>query len=1127
MKKVGKLLSPFRKNKNDLPNLIFLALEETSEELILYVLAINNKNLSTKVSDRESLKRRLAQIAHQRSGKIIIPCLVFSVKTGSEVVNKICPLPYSQLEHSDQIEKGNIKIYEYHTFIDHLKRGVKLKELEKTIKNPKNPAHKEIIDYITEVGDTNFKNKLEQTIDNFCEKNSLGRNSKIRLKRSEKDICSYLYNYDSSFFNSIAKTCEYHPSGLFSQNVGTTMVYHSNIEESTNADDKTYLVQRTSSFSSEESESDQNVLQSPMRVLTSSEESEVSENIEPVPFSNAIALQEQTFSVGEGEESRTAIETLNHPNPLDLPNNHNVPIMATTESQIDTNPHNNIQEMSHNEQNMSLRENGKSQNQDDQNAPTSPELSDVIYQHLGPTPFRRVNEKKGKSKDVKDLFAKTSETEKLLAQTHLSNESIQRLNKAAKLKPELNNTNELIDLGDTIYPEGEKTKVNFDSHQNEVRYFPNDQSSSLKKPKFGDKSKTFKNPLKLPPSIVKKPKTKPVINSSSNARELINQTDLTQNTLAFQPELISTPHPKKDSKTNLPEYEPTLLANNYTPVEEFDCINPGSCFHGKKDQKCCPLCIKEKIEFANKHHQDYVSNPYLNKTENISNNIKMEPDSTNKKLCNDTNNKQTKNINTLTKTFSESKNNTGKKNEESPSSSESSERNHKKNKKSKKRSRKSKKKKESTEEPSSDSDSSFSDFESKKYSNLSSSSKFGGCKLKNTFKYPKLTREVGLDPDTYFTRFIDTLQINLGSSSVEDINNVMLAKHILSEQMVQEFGAQREIFLNLSGSATDIQSIRKSFLKSLSESVILREKRFEDISEKAKDIDWRSFASNLLQLFKHAYPEVKHPLTSDLLIMKLKGLIPKELRKSYELTKVGGNCEKQDVFQIAETLDRISSFSALEKEEKSVYSIDRLAISETPKVNSRPTSVSNQKREQTEYKNNNPQMPNNQLRFSSNPGFSNFHSNSHRNHAQQKSNFPNSNFPNRRPQKDNDFRESNNNRSFQPRNINFQGNRPFNTNYNNSNRGYAYHDARKLSNNNQYFSGYNQSRPFYNGNMNNRNYRNYDNPQFNQENRESPRRTQYDNRSDYNYRNYDNNHRYPNEFSRRENSSYRMSKYRY
>ena len=53
-----KFLTPSKK-EDPIPNVIYIAVEEVSEELLIYILAINNKSFSTTIQNRESLKRRI------------------------------------------------------------------------------------------------------------------------------------------------------------------------------------------------------------------------------------------------------------------------------------------------------------------------------------------------------------------------------------------------------------------------------------------------------------------------------------------------------------------------------------------------------------------------------------------------------------------------------------------------------------------------------------------------------------------------------------------------------------------------------------------------------------------------------------------------------------------------------------------------------------------------------------------------------------------------------------------------------------------------------------------------------------------------------------------------------------
>ena len=43
--KIPKFLSPSKKEKSSVPNVIYIAVEEVSEELLIFIAAINNKTL--------------------------------------------------------------------------------------------------------------------------------------------------------------------------------------------------------------------------------------------------------------------------------------------------------------------------------------------------------------------------------------------------------------------------------------------------------------------------------------------------------------------------------------------------------------------------------------------------------------------------------------------------------------------------------------------------------------------------------------------------------------------------------------------------------------------------------------------------------------------------------------------------------------------------------------------------------------------------------------------------------------------------------------------------------------------------------------------------------------------------
>ena len=893
-----KFLSPTKK-ENPIPNVIYIAVEEVSEELLLYILAINNKSFSTSVQNRESLKRRIRQIAKYKNDKIVIPCLVFSIQDEGKLINKLCPFSYS-LDYPNKIENDDIHVYEYHTVRDHFERGILFKELDKMIKSKKE-EHSDLIEFVTEIGKPIFKDRIETQIEKFRESCNLGKDSLNRapLKRSKADIVDFLYNYDSSQFNHCVSLCNYNPSNEFTPQMGT-MVYHSTLEENQNNNEKTYVVNQNEP----DNTTDTREISSALIIPTSEEETELIDNPPPETNLPTIAYQETYQENQNGEGTRSEAELIENSQIEKLPDNEmTVPSLNT---------HQNISDVSNNN-----THNNPSESINPKNAPvTNSQLSEILRKTLGPNPFQKPsngqNNINNPSTDpdllkIKGMFANNCpemhETERLLENTKLSDASIQRMRNAQRLPPK-NATMDLIDLTDEPSlntKENEKSRVGFDSLQNQIKYISHeDKDSSLKKPKFGDKSRTSKNPLKLPPSIVKRTKTK------SDHSKLVKTEGYNDSSFQFNPNVNSTPY--HGQKPVAPKVEESrILSNNYE-YTTGDAINPGTCSHGSEIQTECKTCIAELMKFANDHHNDFVSSRKI-KNENMAESKTVPINSVSK--------------NRKPKTRKARKD---KHHKHSSSSSESDDEKPKKPKSP----LKNKKQKPSSGE-SSDSEDSIPDFESTRYSNVSlNSGKLKGLKFRNTLKYPKLTREAALDPNKYFDRFITTLQINIDGGNLENCEAHIVA-HILAEQMLDNFEAQEEIFTNLASTAKNLKEVRNAFRKALAESVILREKRFEDISEKPKDLTWKSFASNLYIIFKNAFPLEKDPLNSKLLILKFKSLINKDLRKSYELSKVAGKEDNQNLFEIAEVLDKIASFSILENEDKSVFSIQK-GVTFNPKV---------------------------------------------------------------------------------------------------------------------------------------------------------------------------------------------------
>ena len=868
----------------------------------------------------------------------MIPCLAFSVQNNGKLMNKICPFPYD-LDYPNKIERGDIYVYEYHTVRDHMERGIVLKELDKIMKSKKE-EHSDLIEFVTEIGKPEFKEKLENQIEKIRNNCNIGKNSLNRapLKRSKADLIHLLYNYDSSVFTSVVQLCDYLPSNNFVAQMGT-MVYHSTLEDNQNPNDKTYVIGQDQDRLQENSTNESKEISSALVIHSTSEEDLCSdENLPPtvdpliMPVPQTVAYQETQFE----EESRSGPEKIHNSQLEEIPLEQTIVQNISTDQIVSDKP--KIPTKIPNEQNNSKDV-----------AVTNSQLSELLYQNLGPNPFKNdKNDKKLESKNnndqkisqkpsetdpeilkYKEMFEQSctdqTETNKLLDQTQLSDASIQRMRNAANL-PQNNNTLNLIDLTDETSlnnKDNEKSKVGFDSLQNQIKYISTeDQSSSLKKPKFGDKLKnrTPKNPPKVPTSIVKKSKTKPKLSNWVKS-------EINNDPFSFNPNANSTPHPKQEP-ASLKVEDSRILSNNYE-LTNGDEINPGKCLHGCETQAQCKECIANLIKFANDHHQNWVSKEPI-KTENTAQTSKTKEVP----------------INTVSKNRKTTSRNAKSRNHKSSSSStEISE--DEKPRRSRNKTGKNKKRKPSSEE-SSNSDDSLDDFESSRYSNISKNSeKLRGIKFRNTLKYPKLTREAALDPNKYFDRFITTLQINIDGGHVEECP-MDCVSHILAEQMLDSFKAQEEIFSNLAETATTLKDVRSAFRKALAESVILREKRFEDIMEKPKDITWKSFASNLFQIFKNAFPSEKDPLNSKLLILKFKSLINKDLRKSYELSKVSGKNNDRNLFEIAEILDKIASFSVLETDEKNVFSIQK-EVTFCPKEKTEKNIIKNTNESKNSY----------------------------------------------------------------------------------------------------------------------------------------------------------------------------------
>ena len=918
LKKAKRLLKPSKKDDYGI-NLIFLAVDNNSEELLLYILAINNKSLTTSVSTRENLHKRLKQIGHYVNDKLVIPCILFSVlDSNNKLINKICPLPYRLMDTSDLENISNLHIYEIQTISDHLVRGAVFKQLEKIMRANKAPDQLEILDFITAAGTPNFKDKLEKAIDNFSTNCSKIR---TKIKRTNLNIAQYLYNFDHTYFTREVQVCDYTAAGNFAANL-ETLCYNSGLGENTNLENKTYIVNKNDHETESENEGSPNTstrIDSPVKISSSEEEeqktfeiNEVSET-EEIHTSPIIAQQET-----RNNNSTEIIQPKNN-EIADIQANSQLSIMTRTE-QKRVSPEFVFQPESHPLGEQEIDKN-----------PTNSEISADIQKHLGPNPFFYPNKPILRIQSPpKDICPGFTETSKLLENTNLDEDSIKRLNNAANLKPvnnELDTQQYLssFDLDSQTPKQNEKSRVKFDS-KNEYNYISDEKSSSLKKPIICEPKLNLEEiPNKIPQSIIKQPKIQSYTYKSR--KDLV----ATPNN-KFHPQGISTPYPKSEQT---PKSEPNLnlenrqesihvLTNDYSKNSNVnDYINPEHCVHGQDQVSDCEKCVREAIEFANQHHTDYVRNNKAPSSEQNRDNR----DHSNK------NSNTTKDINCVTKNrpkYKKTKKTNRNKNFKNSSSSSSDEDdNHDKNRQKPSKNKNGKKGDPSSEDSSSESVL-MSDFDSRRYSNLSSkSSEPKSYKLRSTLKYPRLSKEAGLAPNSYFDRFCTTLQINLEKGSLEDVPCIIIT-HLLAEMMLAEFAPQREIFKNKCAKAETLDEVRTAFAKALSESNILRERRFEEISSKPKDITWKTFASNLFQIFKNAFPHEKRPLHSKLLILKFKSIIPSQLRRSYELAKVNIKESSPNLFEIAETLDQINSFQVLEGEDKTVFTLNAKLAKDEP-----------------------------------------------------------------------------------------------------------------------------------------------------------------------------------------------------
>ena len=852
-------------------NLASILVPECSEELLIYFLAVSNVNCTTTVKTRIGLKKQLVRKCTKQDGKYVIPIILFSTKGSTGIVNKFFPIPY------DLARNNESSVYELTKIQGHLANSqANFIQIENYLSKRNSDA--EICRLLENVATAGYRNTMLDVLETFTKSNS------PKLLRANNDIIEFLYNYDSSLFDNkiefkfnICKNSEIP--------LEKTIVY--NFDNSNFQNNLTYTV------NSSKDNPSVSVISSAMAVSdTDSESDNQKESVLTIAQQDSDDVVEK-----EADKPRTS-DKISLSNSVPFESREQKGFSGSVEP---------IQNMSN------------------QQLPNANEISELLKTNFGAAQYAKVNEilkAKPKNKTVGNSGNDSNDIEPI-SQPH--------------------NTIEMIGSF-TPKPKNTPKNVQFD-RQDQYRTISAHESSNTQRDSDLGRNLDFNSILKTD----------------------YNQDGVTK---PFKGQALNFETPKANSTPFQPPRQ--------------DLSNPGIADNAKKEligcevHQCsldgnghCTDCVKANMQWANQNHETMVSNhqsasssvhtfqgqdsysklpsPDISKevgtigvNDNERQNFLSQLDSLKKQiqklesgsLANRESASNSPSVNNSKSSKTASNTNRTSPNSRASNSRTSSKKGNKRNSSDSSDSSESnnnyRRGVEGNNENGRNESESDNDFDSQRYNSIarSLSKARKGYKLKSFYKYPPLTKDCGLDPSAYFDRFLTSMEINLEKGEISDVPLVIVI-HLLSEQMVENFKPQRELFKSKSKKAVNLSELKQAFVKALSESSLLREKRFEDIKKKPSDITWGEFASNVYQIFLSAFPKEPDPLRSRMLIQKFKSTMDKDLRRDFELVSMSTN-GIDTIFEAAEMADRLCSFSALNQENtKSIFNINR-AVSLNP-----------------------------------------------------------------------------------------------------------------------------------------------------------------------------------------------------
>ena len=849
-------------------NLASILVPECSEEVLIYFLAISNINCTTNVKTRIGLQRQLLRKCTKQDGKYVIPIVLFSTKNTEGIVNKFFPIPYDLASNNESC------VYELPKIQGHLANNqANFIQIENYLS--KKNSDKDICTLLENVATAGYRNTMIDVFETFAKNNS------PKLLRANNDIIEFLYNYDSKLFdNSVA--VKFNPCKNLEIPLEKTIVY--NFDNSNFQNNLTYTVDSNK------------------------------ENPSVSVISSALAVSDTDSDSDSQKETKLVIAQQDSEEIIIEPDDKDNPRSSDKIALSNSAPFESRDQKGYSASDEPI------QNMSNQQPPINTnELSELLRENFGATQYENVNK---------------------ILKAGQSNRQVDVSGYDPNNQPQT--TRDMIAI--TPKPKNTPKNVQFDRND-QYRTISAHESSNLQR------------------------ESEPGNNSNSGGNldfHSILKTDYNQEGVSkhLKGQALEFHTPKANS-TPFQSHKPNLsnpgIADN-SKKELIGCESHQCSLDGNGN---CTECLKANMQWANENHENMVSqtqsasssvptyqeqnsysklpspdvskevgtiginasdrNNFLNQLDSLKKQInRLESDNlANKRAAANSqsdintrhsrtsnNSNQTSNISGANKSRTSSKRSNRGNSSDSSGSSESNNNN---------RSRGFEENRENRNESESD-----NDFDSQRYNSIarSLSKAKKGYKLKSFYKYPPLTKDCGLDPSAYFDRFLTSMEINLEKGEISDVPLVIVI-HLLSEQMVENFKPQRELFKSKSKKSSNLSELKQAFVKALSESSLLREKRFEDIKKKPSDITWGEFASNVYQIFLSAFPKEPDPLRSRMLIQKFKSTMDKDLRRDFELVSMSTK-GIDTIFEAAEMADRLCSFSALNQENtKSIFNINR------------------------------------------------------------------------------------------------------------------------------------------------------------------------------------------------------------